>query len=347
MKEIDFEKLVLIMGGHSAFQLLWAGPDLGLYDLLSQRPGSTRREIAAELGVDDYACRVLLVGLAALGVTPKQGEGYRNAKLVDEWLVKGKSGSGAPILGWQAHIVYPGQQDFVASLKQGTNVGLERFPGKGTTLYERLTSHPELEQIFQDAMSALSAQANRYLLEAYDFGRFEHVVDAGGGDGTNAIALAKRYPGIRIAVYDSASICEIVRRNIDKEGLSDRVDTHVGDFLKDPFPTNVDAILFCHMFTIWSIDRDKAILQKCKDALAPGGAVMVFNMMADDDDTGPLVTALGSPYFLSIATGEGMLHAWRDYEDAMREAGFARIDRVDSLPLNHGLLVGFKATDPD
>ena len=65
-------------------------------------------------------------------------------------------------------------------------------------------------------------------------------------------------------------------------------------------------------------------------------------MMADDDDAGPLSTALGSPYFLAIATGEGMLHAWKDYENAMRQAGFTRIERVTGLPLNHGLLVGFK-----
>jgi len=347
MKEVDFERLVLIMGGHSAFQLLWASQQLGLFDLLSRTPQLTRKEIAEQLGLQDYPCRVVLVGLAALGLVVKEGDAYRNAALVDEWMVTDKPGSAAPILGWQAHIVYPGMQDFLESVKQGTNIGLGRFPGTGENLYQRLTQHPELEQVFQDSMSALSVQANRHLLDAYDFGRFKHIIDAGGGDGTNAIALAQRYPDLKVTVYDSASVCEIARANIDAAGLTGRVDTHVGDFRRDPFPNGADGILFCHMFTIWSIENDKQILRQCKDALLPGGAVMIFNMMGDNDDTGPLATALGSPYFLAIATGEGMLHAWTDYEDAMLDVGFARTERVDTLPLSHGLIVGFTAGGAD
>jgi ubiquinone/menaquinone biosynthesis C-methylase UbiE len=341
-KEIDFEKLVLVAGGHSAFQLLWAGAELGLFDLLSKEPDSASARITECLGISLYSCRVLLVGLTALGLIVKKSEKYRNAKLTEQMLVREKSGSVAPILGWQAHIVYPGLQEFVASLKQGTNIGLQRFPGQGNTLYERLTRHPELEKVFQNAMSALSRQANQHLLEGYDFGRFSHIVDAGGGDGTNAIAIAKRYPSLKTTVYDSETVCRIARKNIESQGLTGRVSTWEGNFLTDPFPPGVDGILFCHIFTIWSMERNLELLRKCWQTLPSGGAVIVFNMMADDDDTGPLSTALGSPYFLAIATGEGMLHAWKDYEAAMREAGFSRIDRVDDLPLNHGVLAAYK-----
>jgi len=65
-------------------------------------------------------------------------------------------------------------------------------------------------------------------------------------------------------------------------------------------------------------------------------------MMARDDDSGPLSTALGSPYFLAIATGEGMLYPWKDYESWLKEAGFGRLQRIGGLPLDHGLLVGIK-----
>jgi len=340
--EIDFERLILIAGGHSAFQLLWAGVDLGLFDLLSNEPDIDLDQLAGRLRLARYPARVLLVGLTALGLVRKDGDRYRNAGLTEQMLVRHKPGSVAPILGWQAHIVYPGLLEFVASLKQGRNLGLERFPGGGTTLYERLRSHPGLERIFQDAMAALSMQANRHLVEAYDFARFSHVLDAGGGDGTNAIALARRYPGLNVTVYDSESVCAIAGEKIRTEGLSDRVHTWAGDFLIDPLTPGIDAILFCHIFTIWSMERNTEILRKCWQTLPPGGAVILFNMMGDDDDTGPLSTALGSPYFLAIATGEGMLHSWSDYEGAMRQAGFASIERNDTLPLNHGLLVARK-----
>lgn len=342
-KEIDMERLALIAQGHSAFQLLWAGVKLGVFDALSRAPGSSAEQLGTGMNLRPYPCRVLLVGLTALGLIVKKDEQFHNAALTESLLAGDKPDSLAPVLGWQAHIVYPGLQDFLESLRQSSNVGLRRFPGDGPTLYERLVSHPELEQVFQDAMSALSVQANRHIVEAYDFGSFSHIVDAGGGDGTNAIALARRYPNLKVTVYDSESVCQIATEKIAAAGMSGRVSTWVGNFLDDPFPPAVDAILFSHIFTIWSMQRNLELLRKCWQALPAQGAVVLFNMMGDDDDTGPLSTALGSPYFLAIATGEGMLHAWKDYEQAMRSAGFSSLTRVGGLPLNHGLLVAHKA----
>ena len=38
-QELDLERLLLIAGGHSAFQLLWAGVELQAFDHLSVPPG--------------------------------------------------------------------------------------------------------------------------------------------------------------------------------------------------------------------------------------------------------------------------------------------------------------------
>lgn len=341
--ELDWERLVLIAGGHTAFQLLWAGVDLGLYDKLSARPGQTLGELAQSLGLAHQPARILLIGLTALGVIKLEHECYRNAPLTEDRMVSGKPGYVAPILGWQAHIVYPGMMDFVASLKENRNVGLTRFPGTESTLYERLTHDKHLEKVFQDSMSGLSKQANQFLPKAMDFSRFKHVVDAGGGDGTNAMAIARAYPGVKTSVFDSASICDHARQNIAQAGMPDRVGTWAGNFFDTPFPPDTDCIVYCHILTIWSMDKNRALLQRTFDALPEGGAVVIFNMMGDDDDQGPLSTALGSPYFLAIATGEGMLHPWKDYEAALRGVGFKQTVRLDQgLPIDHGILVGIK-----
>lgn len=338
-QSMDLSKLLLIAAGHTAFQLLWSGVKLNLYTVLSKEPGLNLEQIAERLNIKPYPCRVLLVGLTSLGVIEKNETKYFNAELTEQMLVEGKPECFAPVLGWQAEIVYPGMMDFLSSLKQATNVGIDQFPGQGETLYERLVSHPHLEQVFQDSMSALSKQANHHIVSAYDFSRYGHIVDAGGGDGTNAIALAQRYPHLKVTVFDSHSVCQIASQNIAKAGLSDRVFTYVGDFRSDPFPENIDAILFCHILTIWSMDNNLQLLKKCKACLPENGSVVIFNMMGHDDDTGPISTALGSPYFLAIATGEGMLHAWKDYERICQEAGFNKITRIDELPLDHGLII--------
>ena len=156
MKEMDFEKLLLIAAGHTAFQLLWAGLELGLYDLLAAKPDMNLDKVADALNLSRQPARILMVGLTALGIVTRSSNGdYRNAELTEVKLVRGKPGYAGAILGWQAHIVYPGMQDFVASLKQNRNIGLDRFDGTEPTLYERLTHDKPLEKIFQDAMSGL------------------------------------------------------------------------------------------------------------------------------------------------------------------------------------------------
>ncbi len=342
IKEIDLEKLILIAGGHSAFQLLWAGVQQGVFDQLSENPGMDRAELCEKIGLQDYPAQILLTGLTALGLIRKDGDMYFNAPLTEQMLVSGKEGSGAPILGWQAQIVYPGLKHFVESLRQSTNVGLEEFPGQGNTLYERLTSHPGLEQVFQDAMCALSLQANDHLRHAYDFSRFSHIADIGGGDGTNAIALAKHYPDLRVTVFDYPSVCEIARQKVAEAGLGDRVSVCPGDLMRDPFPPDIDSVIYCHVLPIWSQENMLKLLGKTHASLPKGGSALIFNMMGNDDETGPLSTALGNLYFLAIASGQGMLHPWKVYEASLRQAGFSTIERISGLPLDHGLIVAEK-----
>src|SRR4030065_1945908 len=116
--ELDWERLVLIAGGHTAFQLLWAGVELGLYDKLSARPGQTQGELAQSLGLEGQPARILLIGLTALGIIKLENEHYRNAQMTEDRMVSGKPGCVAPILGWQAQIVYPGMMDFLVSLNK-------------------------------------------------------------------------------------------------------------------------------------------------------------------------------------------------------------------------------------
>ena len=46
------------------------------------------------------------------------------------------------------------------------------------------------------------------ILHAYDFGRFSHIVDVGGGQGLIARAIAAKHPSVRVTCYDTASVIE-------------------------------------------------------------------------------------------------------------------------------------------
>lgn len=339
---LDKEKFELIAGGHTAFQLFWAGIRMGLFNLLSNKPGLKEEEIQQELKLEKKPMRILLAGLLTLGLIERKDSTLYNCQLVEDHLVDGKPLSMTPIFDWQAQIVYPALVDFVPSLQENRNVGLRHFPGTGNTLYERLVSNPDLEKVFQKAMSSLSLKTNEALLRVYDFKRFKHILDIGGGDGTNVISLVQNYPSLHATVFDMPSVSDLAKSNVHKRGLDERVKVQSGDFLKDPFPEGPDGIMFNHIFPIWSEERNLELLRKSYKLLPKGGSVFIFNMMSSDDDIGPLTPAFGSLYFLAIATGEGMLYRWKDYVSWLKQAGFVRIERIENLPLHHGLLVGSK-----
>jgi cyclopropane fatty-acyl-phospholipid synthase-like methyltransferase len=238
--------------------------------------------------------------------------------------------------------VYKGLVDFTESLTGNSNVGLRHFPGDEAALYPRLAHDPKLEGIFQAAMESLSRQANARLAESLDLSGTSRIMDVGGGVGENLIALARRFPNLRGTVFDSASVCQRAEENIAAKGFADRIDAFVGNLFDTPYPQGLDAIMYCHMFTIFSPDENRRILQKSFDALPAGGRVIIFNMMGNDADDGPMSTALGSCYFQAIATGKGMLYTWQDYEQWLSEAGFSRFERIEGLPLDHGIFIATK-----
>ena len=337
----QIEKLYLVMGGHIFFETLSAAVEFDLFTQLSKHPGMTRSQIASALGAEEKPIRILLLGCVSLGLIHKKGNAYYNSRLANRLLVSDNPKNIIAVIRWQHHINYKPMHAFYDAIKANTNVGLKEFSGDEPFLYGRLTHHPDLELIFQQAMQGISVQANALLAQFVDLSGVQHLIDVGGGNATNIINLARHNPHLRASVFDSPSVCKIARDNIEKASLQDRLGATEGDCFKTPFPTDADCILFCHFMTIWSEADNLTLLKKAHDALPPGGKAIVFNMMQADNEDGPLSAAMGSPYFLTLATGQGMLYTWREYETWMRQAGFTQV-KTQTLIRDHGAIIGVK-----
>jgi L-tyrosine C(3)-methyltransferase len=336
----DFDLFRIVAYGHVASALVWSGIDLDLFTLLKKEPGQTRAQLTARLGVKDQPLRMVLMGLTSLGLLVKRGDGYACSPLAAEQLDSESPTSYIPILALQHHVMYPGLFHFAEAVRAGINVGLKEFPGPGDNIYERISVNPALERIFHRSLSTLSRLSHKNLVEGFDWSRYRSVVDFGGGDGTNLIALLTRYPSLQGVVFDLPSVCAIAEKRAADAGFAGRITAQSGNFLNDPFPPS-DCYLFAHIFTIYSPEENLALLKKCHRSLPEGGSVVVYNMMGNDDETGPLSAALGSPYFLAVATGKGMLYPSKEYEGWMHEAGFRRLERV-AMPLDHFAVIGTK-----
>jgi cyclopropane fatty-acyl-phospholipid synthase-like methyltransferase len=153
------------------------------------------------------------------------------------------------------------------------------------------------------------------------------VLDVGGGDGTNAILLARAHPGLLVTILDLPSVCERAAARIASEGLDAQITVVPCDIRVDPFPSGADAVLFSRIFNIYSEAQNRSFVERSAACLPPGGKLIVFpSMVADDDETGPLSAAFLSLYYLCLATGEGRVYSPASYEAWFRDAGFASLE---------------------
>jgi SAM-dependent methyltransferase len=341
---LDQQDLTLLLFGHAAFQYLRAGIELGLFDKLQQQPGLGRAELRAALELEDRALDILLLGTTALRLIEHSGDGYRNCARISEVFAEGRWDTLRAVIGFEAYVAYAGLVDFTESLRANTNVGLRRIPGTGEDLYHRLPDNPAMNEVFYHYMHTWSELAHGYLIERVDFTTVTRLLDVGGGDAVNAIALARAFPHLAVTVLELPSVVPLARKRVDEAGLSDRIQVIETDMFTEPFPPGHDGALFAHQMQIWTPEQDTALLRSAHAALPDGGKVVIINSMSDDNQDGPLMAALDSAYFACLAAGGGMIYPWRQHEENLRQAGFTQTERIQCAGswTPHGIIIATK-----
>ncbi|WP_432146312.1 methyltransferase [Streptomyces sp. bgisy084] len=309
---------------HYDFQFLSAALQFGLFDVLEKNPGTTREELAVHLGLAPQPTRILLLGCTAMGVLRKEGDGYYNTPYIQPLSALPDQPTATYL-----HRLYRAADWFCESLKENSNVGLQReIPGTAPTLYGRLAENPELESPFQTMMGAVSHLVGEEIAGEIDLSDYRYLLDVGGGAAMNAVHLARTWPDLEITIGDLPSVAPMANDKVAELGLGDRVRAVGLDAFHDDFPGGHDAVLFAHFLEIWSADRVRALLAKASRALPSGGGVFVVTPYQSDDETGPARSAYLSAYFQTVASGEGMVYTPQEYEQWFSEAGIDPVKRA-------------------
>jgi len=326
------------MQGHFAFQTLYAGYKLGVFTYLAAHPGATRDTLAEALYLADRPATFLVCALRTLGLVTGPDTALHNAPVVNDHFSDSSPDNYGPILDFYQHLIYPLAADLTDSLQRNANTALHRLGGEGSTLYERMAARPDLEKTFHLGMSAVSRIGAAGLVGSGLFSRHERLLDVGGGDATNSIALLRAHPHLTSILLDLPSVLDLARSKIVDSGLDGRIELCPADMLSDPFPGGADAVLFAHIMPIFGAEENQFLLAQAHQVLPSGGSVVIYNAMRNDSEDGPIYAALFSAHFLAIVSGQGIIHRWKDYEAWLSRAGFRDVGRTDSLPFHNGLI---------
>jgi ubiquinone/menaquinone biosynthesis C-methylase UbiE len=325
---LDMHGLAWILHGHAAFQHLNAACELKLFEFVTDRGAVTKADVAKGLKLQERAVDILLLGVTSLGLLTVSDGHYRLAPVLDEMMKSDEWQRFTYIVAFEQHIVYEGQHDFTESLRDNTNVGLRRVPGAGRDLYHRLSENPQLEGVFYRYMRAWSELANKHLVSSLDLSGVKKLLDVGGGDAVNALALAEANPHLQATVLDIEKAMPIVQKKIAEAGLLDRVRAQALDILHEPLPDGHEVVLFAHQLVIWTLEENTALLKKAYEALPKGGRVVIFNSMSNDEGDGPVVAGLLSVYFAALPAEGGMIYSWAQHEKCLDDAGFRNFRRI-------------------
>lgn len=328
--------LMQIVTGFWASKTLAAAVDLDLFSRLSGQ-GTTVQELSQQLSLHPRPAEMLLSACAALGLLEKREGRYSNSPLSEEFLVRGKPRYFGGFINMQDKRLYLAANRLVEALR--TNRA--QTWGDHAGLFEAISANPEEQRTFTEAMHCISTQSGRAVAEAFDFAPYRQLLDVGGGSGAYCIEAVRRHPHLRAVVFDIPPALQVAQEKIARAGLSDRIATCVGDFFTEELPAGSDVLLLSMIMHDWTPEKNTLILRKCFDVLPPGGALIISELMMDDDKVGPVPAAMMS--MIMLIETEGRNYTWAEYTKWLAETGFQEIQRIPlESPGANGILVGRK-----
>jgi hypothetical protein len=322
--------------GFWASKTLAAAHELDLFTRLAGGAGITVAELAEALSLHPRPAEMLLTGCAALGLLEKADGRYRNTPLSEVYLVRGKPYYFGGFVQMADKRLYPGWGKLAEALR--TNRPTTWDPAVQSSMFD--DEDPTLLALFWGAMHSLSTMTARKLGEAVNFGRFRHLLDIGGGSGAYDIELCKQYDALRATVFDLPHVVAIAAGKIAEAGSTDRIETVGGSFFEH-LPGDHDVHLLSMILHDWDEAKDRALLRRSFEALPSGGAVVISELLVNDEKTGPAPAALMSLNML-IET-EGRNYTPAEYSSWLEDAGFRHIETVwFEAPAANGAVIGRK-----
>ena len=303
--------------------VVMAGAELGVADHLTQDVPRRAKDVAGELGLDEQATERLLRSLTASGVTSVRADGTFTLGPAGPLLVSDAPGSlrstlrmfGGPV-GRAAHVG-------AMAVRSGRPAFDELF---GVPGWEYLAAHPDEGAVFNQAMVDFGVAMGGPAVAAYDFSWARTLVDVGGGRGGLTIQALTSNPALQGVVLDQPHVIPETLAEIERAGLAGRCRAEGGSFFEAVPPG--DCIVMRWIIHDWNDDECLTILRCCREAIEPGGRLLLFEMILPEGDGPHFAKSLD---WVMLACISGSERTEAAYADLLAHAGF-RLERIIPSP---------------
>lgn len=202
----------------------------------------------------------------------------------------------------------------------------------GKPCFEHLAEQPEIAKVFASLMSFMTTLVNRFVFSEHRFEPFTTAVDVGGSHGELLLELLQRHPDSSGVLFDLPDVTAMVAESVQKAPAGDRVEIVAGDFFES-VPA-ADLYLLKMILHDWSDAESVRILQTIRQAIQPGGRVIVIDHVMPET---PQPSPANSMDIAMMIWANGRERKRSEMEALFAAAGF-RLDRVTENPAGPSVL---------
>jgi hypothetical protein len=259
-----------LLAGHTRTYVITALAQLRVADAMGGTPVSAEA-VAGSVGVDAASLRRLLRSAAAIGLVTESHAGFALTSLGERLRgdhPRSQRGRALHVAG----MIAPAFARLGEAVRTGSPpAGIEHGPDG----FAALNDQPDAAQIFNQSMVDASRIIAARAADAYDFGRFAHIADVGGGFGAVLSTLLQRVAGARGTILDLEHARVGADALLAADGVADRASFVSGSFF-DPIVVAADCYVLKWILHDWNDGYARSIVERVGAAARANDATVVL-----------------------------------------------------------------------
>jgi len=316
---------------------LLSAVELNVFTELGKAPADAET-LRKKLNLHERASRDFFDALVSLGLLTRKDGVYSNTPETATYLDASQSAYIGNFLLMTNTRLYPTWDKLTEALRTGKPQSEAKDMSTGD-LFAMLYADKERLKGFLTSMTGISLGNALKIARQFDWSKYKTFADVGTAQGALAVQVAKAHPHLTGIGYDLPPVEPVFNEYVAQNGLSGRLEFKTGDFFKDDMP-RVDVIVLGHILHDWNLEEKRTLVTKAYDALNPGGAIIVYDAMIDNEREKNTFALLMSLNML-IETPGGFDYTPNDCEGWLSDTGFKNI-RFESLTPTHMMGIGIK-----
>ncbi len=311
---LSFKPLYELLSYPFYTKLLYTGIELKVFNYLTKF--DTADAVAQAIDTHPENTRYFLNALVAIDLLIKKNGQYKNAPIVQKFLVEGVPIYLGKFLTSTSAWYSPVLENMTELIKNGPLQNMEMNPNLSDIWAQNARDGANYQRAGASQLIA------GIISKLPEFPSFKKMLDLGGGAGLHGLCIVDAHPSMKGVIFDQPSVVKVAEDFIKEYGMEDRMEVKGGNYMTKSIGEGYDLIFASSTLNFAKHNLNK-LFKKIFNALNPGGIFIAFQDGLTDEQTKPASLTLG---FLGMTLmGQDFSFSQGEIADAMIRTGFKSV----------------------